>query len=840
MAEVAQYLKTWWGSEKRNPLIVTLKLLGFVVSFTASAVIFAFVRFEAGYDAWNTNADRIARAVETRDPANGSKSVSLPYPFGDAAAAGLPGVDRMARVQPLRVMLKRDQERFNELVFFAEPAFLQIFQVKIVAGDTAPLHGSAGLVISRRAAAKYFGGANPIGRRLSLGGDKDREVAITAVMEDWPRDSHIRPDFILPLEAFFRIVEGNKIDRSRITGWSDCHCYVTYLQFQSPEAMARAQNEVHDLLVSRQGARYAAANPVELQPLRRIYLHSEGYAAFLDHAAKGNPVQLAVLGSAALVLLLVSALNFINFSLAQTSLRSREFAMRRLLGAKSGHVLARVTSEAALSSLLVAVIAVSFAAVLLEPLSSFMDRPLAASYLFQSATVGVILLVVAGVGAGAGLVPATLVAQVEPNALLRGGGSVLKGSKAHLRLLLVALQFVISTVLACFAVAMYAQIRYVQDQPIGFDARHRLIVNGEGSDASFRELTARFADVPGVEAVAIANAVPTTPVTNRQRVVHGSGEDSDGRQIMVNDVDLGMLPALAVRVLAGRGFDRSFGADVYHGQWDASLALPDSARADPSGGPLPVVDVVVNDAASEELGFASAADAIGETVSFVSSASPRYRMQIVGVVADLRYGGPRNEVLPMLYRARDDWNLNLHAQRYLLVKLDENADEGAVARELGRIWNGVVPAFVGDIASLDDRVASQAADDRRELRLILMFVGAAILIAVLGSLGLCAFLLQRAAKGFAIRRVLGASRGELSLRTSMRLTATLALASLAGWPIAYVLISRRLEGFALRVPISLSWFAIATLGISSLALSTSFLFSLRFASRSPMHYLRSE
>src|SRR5262245_4548278 len=119
---IREFFKTWWAWERRAPLTLSLKLLGFVVGFTAAALIVGYVAIKLQYDMWNPNAPRIVRAVEIRDAKSGAQSVMLPFPFGDAARASLSGVTAVARVQPLRVMLQRDQQRQNERLLFVEPA----------------------------------------------------------------------------------------------------------------------------------------------------------------------------------------------------------------------------------------------------------------------------------------------------------------------------------------------------------------------------------------------------------------------------------------------------------------------------------------------------------------------------------------------------------------------------------------------------------------------------------------------------------------------------------------------------------------------------------------------
>jgi putative ABC transport system permease protein len=824
---IREFFKTWWAWERRAPLILSLKLLGFVVGFTAAALIAGFVTIKLQYDMWNTNADRIVRAVEVRDAKSGAQSVMLPFPFGDAARDRLPGVAAVARVQPLRVMLQRDQDRQNELLYFVEPAFLEMFQVKFSSGNPADaLEGPSGIVVSRSAAKRYFGDDDPIGKNVNLGGSKD--MVVSGVMEDWPADSHIRPEFLLSLEVFFQIVEQARVPRQQVTGWLNCHCYATYLMFEDERHLPIEPSELNELLVASQGEEYAKMHPVELQPLSDVFLGSANYAAYLDHAAKGNPVQLGILSGAGLLLLLVAAINFINFSVAQASLRGHEIAIRRTLGAAPLDITVRMMLEVVATALVALVLAYVVASVLSSVVAPYVGEPLTSAQLFRPSTIAVVTLLAIGVGGLAGLVPAGLFARARPSALLRGGEGLLRA--APLRMGLVALQFIVSSVLIIFGIAMYSQLSYIQGQPLGFDAQNLAVINGEGSHLAFAELQSRFADTPGVSSVVIANAVPTTPAAASSHFVRQGEDEAQAQVMLLNDVSFGFMQDLRIPLVAGRYFDEGMGGDRFLGQWDA--AGPNSVEGRPS-----VVNVIVNRSASQAFGFESPTDAIGEFVRPAIDRTTQYAMAIIGVVEDVRYAGPREAVMPMVYRARDDWQLNFHEPRYFAVRMDSGA-VSAVLPALRRAWDQTILGFVSDVSMTEDRLARQNADDRRQFDLISLFMIAVVAISLLGSLGFSAFMLQRQARGLAIRRVLGASHRELAFRLSIPVLWAVAISSIVAWPIAYVLVSGWLESFVLRAPISAGWFASATVGITGLAVLVSYAFNTRLAAVSPLRFLR--
>jgi putative ABC transport system permease protein len=831
-------IAAWWSAERRTPLIFALKLVGFVVSFAASALILGFIDFERHYDAFNPNADRIARGVETRNVATGSRYTSLPYAFADAARTGLPGVEAAARVQPLRAMVERGRDRFNETLFFAEPSLLSIFPVTIVAGSRAPLDAPSSLLISERAAQRYFGDADPVGRTLSLGGARD--VTVAAVMRDWRPDSHIRPDFLLSLDTFFSIAESSGVEKAAITGWTNCHCYVTYLLFDSPSSMAQAEKALPALQASRQGIAVAARSPIALQPLRDAYLGSRDYSSYLDHARKGDPTELTVFGSAALLLLLISGLSFANFSTAQAAARGREFAVRRVLGARPSRIAARMAFDGAATALTAAALGLAVAIACAPGFGAFVDRPLGARSLLHGPLVAQLSLLALAVGALAGLPAGAAMARIQPTALLRGrfGNGRFVFSATGLRRALVALQFIASFVLIVLALAMHAELNFVREQArLGFDPENLLVVNAEGAEPAFGELRARISALAGVRSFSIARSVPTTPLTSRVTVArigadegaNDAANDGATTQVFMDTVDFGYFDALGVRMLAGRNFDARFGGDSLELGRYAGGTAPDTT---------PTVNAIVNASAAGELGFASPPDAVGRTLAFSAEDGLPFDLRIVGVAQDVRYGGPREQLPPILYLARTDWNVNLHTQSYLLVGTS-GAGEPPI-RRIGEIWDELVPQFVARVDSMQERIARQTENERRQLRLVTGLVAAAVLLSVFGILGFAALAMNHAARGLAIRRVFGATRREIVVLVCLAQLRTVGVALLVGGPVAFWIAARWLDEFALRTPILPSWFLVGGLAIAAVSFSTLAAFTFRLVGSSPIEHIHTE
>ncbi|WP_313918926.1 FtsX-like permease family protein [Tahibacter sp.] len=813
----------------QQPWTAILKLIGFVIGFVGCILILAFVNYESHYDTWLSQGDRIARVIQIRDVKTGTRSVSPPYPFADAARSDIPGVVATARMQPLRIMLQQGQTRFNEVALFVDPSFLQLFDVTLDSGGSNPLEKPFSAVISRRAASKYFGRTDVVGSRLLLGGKQ--EVTVTAVMPDWRADSHLSPDVLLPLESFFQMAKENgNVDRQRITGWDNCQCYPTYLLFDRPDRFEAADAALRSTLVRHQGEEYADRLPLLLQHVTDAYLDSNKYRTYLDHAKKGDRIQLLVFVAIAFVLLLISGVNFANLSVAEATRRAKEIGMRRILGASPAAVNGQLIGEALAFAAVALLVSFGIAALLVPSFAAFVARPVPITSIFLPAVVGQVLLAAVIATAVAGSIPALLLSRAEPVALLResaaSDGRLLSGGSV--RQIMVMVQVLVSTALIIGSLAIYSQIAYVRDLPRGFSIDDKLVINGEGSHDAFGEISAQLATMPTATRVSIANALPTTATPSPQKLLRQGAAATESRSVVINDVDFGFFGALGVDPVAGRLFDPNFGSDSYRTADAAGTAPANEERE---------VNVVVNRAAAGELGFASADAALNQIVRYADKAQAALALRIVGVVEDIRYGNPKEAVQPMLYRARVDWNINRHEPRYFLVSSTDPGNP-QLQESVRQLWIRLVPGFVSDVTPMMTRLTGQLRGEEQQFRLVLLFTAAALLISVLGVLGLAAFVMRRRARELAVRRVVGASPLQIAQLVSMQQMRHILVAVLLSLPLAYWMIVRWLQNFDLRVPVSWSWFA----GGAALSLVCVFalllVFTARVATASPVRYLK--
>ncbi|MEJ6472790.1 ABC transporter permease [Pseudoalteromonas piscicida] len=815
------YLKIFFRTQVHQPLFSILKLLGFVIGLCGFILLYAVIDYERSYDTGFKNSDRIARVVKISDIESGKESSGLPYPLADAIKTDFQQVVESVRVQPLRGMLKKETIRFNELLLFVEPAFLTLFDLTYIHGNADSLSKPFSVILSERKAKKYFGHTDVIGETFQLG--EDRLLTVTGVFKQWPKNSHLSAEVLIPFDSFLQLAEANIKDLSKITLWDNCHCYTTYLLLDKPSSFDQVNAGLKDLLIKHQGQEYAESIPIYLQHLTDVYLESDNVRTYVNHAQKGDGSLLMVFIAIAIVLLAISCINFTNLAVAQYTKQTKQLAVRKVLGASSVSIGWQYMIETLLISIIALVLSLSLSAMMLPWLAEFVDKPLSSSHIFGFEFVLQIIAVTFIAAAIAGAYPALVMSRFQASNLLRegdvSGASTL--SAGNVRKFLVLLQFTISTVLVIAVIGVRFQVDHLQSQPRGFDIGNKLIVNGEGGDAL--QLQTRFAAIPGVDSVTISTLAPSKQIKNFSQIKRLGQDDADAAFVAVNNVSFGFMDTYQIKLLAGRSFNKDFGADHY------TYEKADSGSR---------FNVLINHSALLKFGFKTPQSAIGEVLKYQDSSGYTETMQIVGVTNDVKYGSPKEAVDPMLYVARSQWQ-ELRKVTYLTIdSMVGNAD--GVLNEVESIFNSMVPGFVLDADWLNEAIAIQTSGEEKQFSAIALFSLASISVSLLGLVGLTAFSAEKRSKELAIRRVIGASKREVVRLLTLEQLKLIVLSTFVAWPVVYYVLKDWLQQFHSKVDMSASWFALGTLLVCLISYAIVAVYSLRIAYQSPVENLRSE
>jgi putative ABC transport system permease protein len=386
-------------------------------------------------------------------------------------------------------------------------------------------------------------------------------------------------------------------------------------------------------------------------------------------------------------------------------------------------------------------------------------------------TVGAVFLAAVALS---GIYPALVLTRFQPITVLKGRFSFSIGG-ALIRKGLVTFQFIVALALIAGTLAIYRQLLYMSKQYPGVAIQQTLVlkapVRTSDYDAKSAALKQSLSLLPGVKGVTGSGAVPGREVGMFLANRRYDADKSQERTYEMLKVDHDFIPLYHLELVAGRAFDRSRPAD--------SLGL------------------VLNESAVRQFGFASPQDAIGQQIWL--EVNPGRTDKVIGVVRDYHQRSLQMAYTPLILFM--DPAYKWIPTQYFSVKVSTNDMAGTIDA-VHHTWDRFFPESSFDSFFLDEFYDRGYRDDRTFTKVAGLFCGLSIFIGVIGLLGLTAFSAARRTKEVGVRKVLGASVGQIMSLLTWDLLRLILPAALIALPLALMAIHRWMQGFAFRAPFS--------------------------------------
>jgi len=802
------YLKVASRNLFRHKGQAFINLFGLAIGMTCGILIFLYIQDELSYDRYPKDAGRIYRlALEAQTTDRGElRTARTPPPWASTLAAEYPEVESFVRIKsPLvswLVAYERGEKRFHEKGFyFADPAVFDVFSFKMIRGnpETALIEPRTA-VLTESAARKYFGDEDPMDKVLRL--DNTYDFRITGIMQDAPRTSHMTFDILASFESLrvLPIYNGTDYLNMRRSGlFPDVY---TYLRLKKGFAPGDFEKKMPDFLNKYLGGQIAQLGlkmrPF-LQPLTKIHLRSN-----LEAELKSNSsiTYIYVFSAIAVFILLIACINFMNLATARSAGRAQEVGMRKVVGAHRTQLVFQFLGETLFLSVLALGLALLFTTALLPVFNGLSGKTLSLNFA-RGWIAPVLVVVTLFVGLVAGSYPALFLSSLRPANMIKGS---LRSSRtnAALRKILVVFQFAVSIVFIIGTAVVYRQLSFLQKKPLGFEKENVVVLPLGDPEArkiylSFKDLIRQSPDV-----VAVTGAISLPGGLSNIALVRAEGA-APGAQTTMEAliVDHDFVQALGLDMAAGRNFSRDHPTDTLQA-------------------------FILNETAVRLFGWEG--KALDKQISLGN-----LNGRVIGVVKDFHFKSLHNRVDPLFLHLAPDPD-SIH---YLAVKIKPGTT-GRALKFIEENWRRIYPRdpFIYSFLK-DDFDGLYGGEDRRG-RIFLAFSALTILIACLGLLGLASFTAEQRDKEIGIRKVLGASVPNLIRILTSEFVVLVALANLAAWPVAYLVMRGWLGNFAYRVGVGLGIFLAAAVSAVVIALATISYQAARAAVANPINAIRRE
>ena len=771
-----------------------LNILGLTIGISFSLFLIFYVRDELSYDRFNKNVDRIYRInsyIQERDK-NTNWTITQ-FPLAPTVKKDYPEVEEAVRFSPReRTLFKNGNNSFYETkIYYVDSNVFKIFTVNFVEGNENALHEPNSIVISRTLAEKYFGkNVQVVGKTLGTVYDLYK---VTGVFEDIPRNSHIRFDMLISMSS---------VKNHGGENWGNFN-YYTYVLLKPgvrADGFNKKLTQVYKKYVEPLFSQFNVKMYYDIQPIANIHLHSQ-----LEREPEelGSMSYIWIFSAVAFFMLLIACINYMNLTTARSARRAKEIGIRKVTGSSKRQLVLQFLGESVLTAFVAVLLSFVLVVLLLSAFNSISGKAFTVHTLLQPFNILLMLGIALFTGLTGGSYPAFYLSAFKPVSVLKGSLSRASGN-VNLRRTLVVLQFSISMIMLICTWVVYTQLMYLRNRDLGFDKNQvmTVIVNtGEDERSKIFAMDNNFRQVPGVKMVGTGNAYPGSPNTNLNLFVVETKNGKVNKAIECYSVDENYLGVLGIPIVKGRNFSGL--ADTLH-------------------------SIMVNEAMVKHFGWDQP---IGQRIKFPGDTSGFY-MEVVGVFKDFNQKSLYNPIAPLLLFYGANGNI-------IQLKMNAGNIKESIA-QVDNTWKKYFPQLPFEYKFLDQDFNSQYAADQKRGKIFAAFSILTIIITCLGLLGLTAFTTQQKQKEISIRRVMGASIGQIvALITGNYLWLSLIAACIA-FPIAYYFMNNWLKIFSYSTGLSFIPFLLSALFIVFTAVATASFHSAKAALSKPAKNLRTE
>ncbi|SKA33864.1 putative ABC transport system permease protein [Chitinophaga eiseniae] len=782
------YFLTTWRNLVKNKFYSLINIAGLTTGLAIGLLILLWVQDERSFDRFHQRADHLYR-LENKVGTGVSRHIwtVTNAPIAVNAQARLPEVKGMMRMTDNYLY---SSFRYNNQVFPANKAFFtdttlfSIFDFPLLQGNAAkPFTDAHSVVMTEKAARKYFGKDNPLGKVI-VANDKT-SFTVSGVIKDFPLNSSIQGELFFPMQLLNDMHRAGKgIDADH--EWEEFD-FQTYLLLQPGTAIAALATRLRNIHLEHE----PDDTDIEylLQPLASMHLYNA------DGTDDGMQT-VRIFTIIAVLILAISAINYVNLSTARAVLRAREVSVRKIIGAARRQLFFQFMIETAFLFLLSLGLALLLAEALLPLFNRLSGKALAIDFMsvrlwMLTGVTGLATLAVSSI------YPALMLSAFEPLKALKG--MLAAGIRdVTFRRVLVVGQFAISIGLITGTLIIGKQLHFMRTKNPGYDKEHVLMCWMPQGNAHYDAIRERMLREPEIKGMVRASGnIAMLGVQSGDNQWEGKEK---GETVMVYplSVEKDFIPFFKMQLTAGHNF---------------------------SGTPADSGHYILNETAVKEMGLK---DPVGQRFSLWKREGI-----IVGVIKDFHFASLREKIEPVV--------LYYDPQRsaMLLMKTGGQEASGAIAA-LKNVWQQYSAEIPFEYHFMDETFDDIYRSDQRTGNLFNVFAGIAIFVSCLGLLGLTAYTAQVRTREIGVRKVLGAGVSSIVRLLTLDFIRLILIANLIALPVSWWAMSRWLNEFAYRIPLNWTVFFLSGTIALLIALFTISFQSIRAAMANPVRSLKTE
>ena len=749
---------------------------------------------ELSFDKFHKNKDRIYRSILNATLNDAPATLgSMFKPFGEQAKEEIPAIEDRCRIVLGNYEMTIDDVIHRSMpVFITDVNFFSFFTFRLKEGDIDNvLSAPDKVVISETAAKRYFADENPIGKMLKF---QNTDFSVSGIMKDMPKNSSINADFVFPF--FGRYINAD---------WGYNDEYFTFFLLQNGTDPETLNEPMTQMAYGRFKPYEMIGATFSLESLNDIHFSSHTYDS-ITH--KGNKQLIMVFVLTAIVILIISCINFANLFVSTSFLRAKAIGIRKTVGAKAMQLMRDFYVETACYVVVAIGVGLALATFIMQPFNNFTQSQLALDfaspqlYLFLSALFVFVVLL-------AGSFPALYMTRFNVVETLSGK---FKGKKiSFFQKSLIITQFTASVTLLIVVGFMQLQVNHIISYDLGFNKENVMYVRGRGdfegnSKTNIKALDNEFLTEPSITAITRkGNSLPT--------------DWSNGWGIDRIPAENAMTHIMEMCFVSPNYFD-FFGMEIIEGENPFFL---ESVTEN---------DIIINESAARLLNYHHPVGEMVEVNGGVGDDSNRKTIR--GVVRNAYTKSLHQDVDPQVYMKLSESQTG----NYIFFKIGGNPQRAISAVE--KKWQERVPLHPFEYHFLDDTYNQLYTAEVNSGKVLAFAMLITLVITMAGLFAMVYYATRRRMREIAIRKVYGASIKNIFVLLNRDFLLLVAVSFLIACPLAYYGLYRWLEGFVVKTSLSVWVFLLVGVIAILVTLLTTGFQTWKAATENPVKAIKSE
>ena len=796
-------MKYFFRFLKNNPLYAVINVVGLALSLMFVILIGDYTYRQFSIDKWHRNHERIY-VLGTE---NGNSLMSWPD-CAHSLKDRYPEVEDVCCVYMHNGKIKHEDRVYEEAqgdnagnIMLADSNFFRFFDFKMIDGDReTALDSPEKCVVTESLAKALFPDGNALGQPLQIEGtryvfvsddngdpyDSSLVYTVSGVIKDLDKTVFLNETAVIANFERAPQVLGYRL-RNDLMASGPLGSTLSFLMLRPGESL---EDKIEDLtsycIESIPVFNFYGNRKAAIIPLDDLMFAPQNTGAGLQ---TGDKSLLGILLAVVLAILMFAVTNYINLTVANTGFRAKEMATRRLLGSDGLGISLELIGESTLMVFISFIIGGALALLLEDKVAVLFKGKIDILKDINFSTVSVSLLFIVLTGIISGIMPTISLSKYKPIDVVKG--SFRYHSKMVLSRIFIILQNVITMTMMTATLTILLQMNHLVNAPLGYNTENIFRVSSDNPEV-------------------MRNALKSQPFV--QEIGSFSGTSLDGNY----------------RSMSTRKDKDNNNLLVYLTTWDKKFI-------DIMGINLVKDNHLSGDVKyiNEELaGKLSLGDGESEVTWGDGSVT-----QVAGVFSNFHMTNILDPYQPFMITVKDTDEIE---DPNFMVKTDGSPDARKKLCDLIKEVDGTTEDLDWKLQSVDDNIKASLNEEKNTMRIVSIFTGVAVLISVLGFIGMSLFFIRQRRKEIGVRRIMGSTTNEVLSLLLTKFCAPLLVSFIFAVPLSWFIMDKWLESFSYRIGLS-PWIFIASGAVSLLIAVVSIFFqTLHAAHSNPADAIRAE